>query len=182
MSEMDPIRLDWEGPFKIRELIEPSARAGHLDQPGVYLWCDSDPRSICYVGRSKSSLVARQREHYLHQLSMEYSLPASARESRQKWECYWQLPAVLATVLDKQKVVEHIKEAFEYVHGVEVYLAVLDAADVERVERQLLWELQPSGTRRGTGTAPSEHTPITHSGSDWRFAVSQERRSGVPWI
>lgn len=77
-------------------------------------------------------------------------------------------------VLNLDKFQEVVRDAFEYTKRVRIYFCRKEEPLVRSVERNLLWDLQPSDTKPGTMSEPSERLRIIHQNATW--ATDQIRR------
>jgi hypothetical protein len=84
-----------------------------------------------------------------------------------KWEMNPNDPEVVATILIEEAYIKRVREGFSYARQLRLYLCPLESHQAPRVERALLYQLQPLGTRPGTQSPPSEIGEILHSKAAW---------------
>jgi len=171
------IRLEWSGGYSFKELFFDGEYRSKFCTPGVYLWLEpaEDRDRILYVGRATGApdLWNRQWSHYVSYIAGHYQLPEIARPGRGSWEMNPCNRAVLETVFDEASYVQLVRDGFAYASRISVYLCPLSVDVVRRVERQLLYELQPSGTKPGTRTPPEECLKLVHHRVGWLRRLDQ---------
>ena len=87
---------------------------------------------------------------------------------------------VIETVFDEEKFVELVRAGFRFSSEIRIYLCPLDSNDLAQIERQLIFELQPLDTTRGTKYAPQPFLDLVHHNAKWASAVvRQQIRSTV---
>jgi len=169
----DQLELNWEGPFNLRDFVRDQGLERRFSCPGVYIWIEGLPSGgarLSYVGKASGSptLVQRQRQHYANMIGGLYTIPREFRDSGNDWIPDLSRSDVAEVILYRAQFDQVIDEAFEYSNACEVYLAPLNSADeAKRVERQLLYDLQPSGTTWGKKSPPSSPISIIHTNTNW---------------
>ena len=177
------LNLFWEGPYRLRDFIRSNELKERFSCAGVYIWIDKLPdgsERLSYVGKAggRPSLHHRQQQHYANMVGGLYTIPKEYRQSNEAWVPNWSLPTVAEVILDREKYQKVIDEGFAYEAACQVYLATLDSADESKiVERQLLYDLQPSSTSWGTKSAPNSPIDIVHIDANW---ATQAIRSDLP--
>lgn len=161
--------LDWKDGVPLISFLEQDTDRSSC---GVYLWiCKGLKKSwIAYIGKAsgKPSLTARQKEHVARQLGLQYSIPSEFRKTKLAW-----IPSTgidyKETLLDSHKFLATHEESRNYLSALTSYTCPLkvDQAQIRKVERTLLWQLQPRGTRVGTRSPPADQLSIVHAGSPW---------------
>jgi hypothetical protein len=130
---------------------------------------------IAYVGRATGNptLWTRQWEHYTHLIGGQYTIPGQARRNDRKWGMGYnskiaaEFQETVDTVFDEERFVELVRDAMQFARQVSIYLCKLPYEYVHAVERQLLYELQPFDTVRGTKTPPPQLLPLVHMTPAW---------------
>lgn len=173
------IELTWDGPYKLSDFMSDGELRKHYDYPGVYLWLEDygDDSRISYVGRAtgKPTLARRQMQHYAYTVSGLYSIPREFRRNRTEWIPDWTKPDVAGVLLDKEKYLELIDDAFRYSSIIDVYLfRALNGENVHALERILLYSLQPTGTKWGTLTKPNPELKLIHRAPEALAAVMRK--------
>ena len=73
-----------------------------------------------------------------------------------------------STLLDRAKFAAVIEDAFRYAAACQVYLWVVPpGTDVRIVERNLLYDFQPTGTDWGKGSSPGSRLKLCHRSPLW---------------
>lgn len=167
------IELPWFGPFSFRDFIEASERVKDFHVPGVYLWVETgeDGERISYVGKAsgRPNLLQRQQDHYTNYIGGRYRIPGSYRSGKPDWEP-GQYPQNAEIILDYERFTELVGEAFQYVQHTTIYLAPLKdwaCEDISVAEWNLLYDLKPTDTRRGTLSEPRQRIKIVHKNARW---------------
>jgi hypothetical protein len=164
------VRLIWEGPYAMRDFLAPTLR-DHFDCAGVYLRIErfSGTERLSYVGKASGtpSLYVRQQQHYAHAIGGLYSIPKDFRADGKLWDPKWGEPDVNDVLLDLTRYQRLVRDAFNWASACTVYLARLPAQQAEDVERQLLYDLRPTMTRRGTKGVPAKRISIVHEDATW---------------
>ena len=171
-NNQEPFRLDWRGPYSLRDFIADSGLKAEFNCPGVYVWTEetSDGPRLSYVGKAggSPSLAVRQQQHYSCMIAGLYTIPKEFRKVDQDWIPKWSDPDVAGVLLDSNRFHDLVDDGFAYAARCTVYLACLKSlAEAKSVERQLLYDLQPTGTRWGLSTPPSTHIDISHVNAAW---------------
>jgi hypothetical protein len=165
-------RLVWEGPFGLTEFLEHPELVDRFSCPGVYLWIQRMAHGdvLNYVGKAggRPTLYARQVQHYVHLIGGLYTIPGEFRHSGEDWIPDWRKSDVSAILLNPERFHELVGEAFGCARSYSIHLARLDGSEeAKAVERQLLFDLQPTGTSRGTGSPPDAPVEIVHADATW---------------
>lgn len=200
MSESnEQLKLEWHGPYSLRDLLRGEGKLKKepkkdFHTAGVYLWTEAreieegHPQDvISYVGKASGAptLWQRQAEHYLLLVAGYYRLPKawSPPEWKSKncsWAANFSDPEVLDVLFDQTRYLNLVKHAFEYASQVSVHLCPCDAALVMNIERNLLYDLCPKDTTRGTKSEPSCRMQIEHTNANWATpAIRQQIRDHV---
>lgn len=162
--------LHWEGPYCPLSFLE---KQNPAPGKGVYLWvCEHKAEVwIDYVGKAlgSPSLGKRQQEHVCGQLGLKYKIPGEFRTSGKEWTpgIY---PAYKEDLVDSERHLKLLEESKNYLRASKVYLApIKDLSDKEinRLERTLIWQLQPLGNTQGKKSQPKEPIEVTHHNADW---------------
>lgn len=161
------IELNWVGPFSYFDIVAAcrSKDNKHLlsdyDKPGVYLHATEVCGLACvdYIGKSKSSVLRRQIEHFTNWIGGRYTIPFYCRECKKTIIPDLKNGEYADLVLDKTKFINHVSECFDSAANIDVYFAVIVEQNGEKLknavnamERKLLYDLQPFTTDRGTYT------------------------------
>ncbi len=172
MSMPGEIKLRWEGPYCFRELFGNEHLKQWFSSPGVYLWVQNHNnfQTLHYVGKAggKPSLYTRQLQHYQYFIGGLYTIPGEFRKSVKDWVPDRNKEEVYSVLLDKSKFIEVVEEAFDCINSYSIHMAKLaTASEAKVVERQLLFDLQPTGTRWGCSSPPAVPIRIVHSNATW---------------
>ncbi|MEX2257288.1 MAG: hypothetical protein WD672_01140 [Woeseia sp.] len=176
------INLDWLGPFPLQDFFTVNELKRKFAVPGVYIWIEDTPTGehLSYVGKASGSppLFIRQQQHYANMIGGLYTIPKCYRSADFDWVPDWSKSDVAETLLDSDRFHQVVDDAFAYASHCAIYLAVLESAgQTKLIERQLLYDLQPTGTRWGKSTLPGVPLSITHHNAIWATApiVAQAR-------
>ena len=166
------ISLCWQGPFSFRSILTDGEKRDKFYFPGVYLWLETPPsgvRNVSYVGKATSSLWKRHLQHYASLIGGLYNIPKEFCCWGQDWVPDKQRANVVEVVLDKDRFMAVVEAGFNRAAATEVYLCPLldKGIDLAAVERQLLFEFQPSMTKRGTMSPPKSSIDIEHLNRPW---------------
>lgn len=173
MNNITEIIMEWDGPYKLSDFFMDPVIKQKYDKPGVYLWTEELPdgkRRLSYVGRAsgKPSLWKRHQEHYVNFVGGQYTIPTEFRRSGKAWIPDWAIEETASTLLSLDYFVEIIKEGFHYALALNTYLwPATPDADVSLIERNLLYDLQPTGTNWGTKSFPKNRINIRHKSPHW---------------
>ena len=184
------ISLKWQRPYDFEELILGLYKRNELysafNRPGVYLHTedvnvdddDKEVEIITYVGKSQSSLIHRQLEHYRHYIGGLCSIPFYRKELNKSWvppEESW-VPSekkcnYIKAITDIEKFKEIVCAGYNYAESIKIYFCTDPTTDppdppldLNLLERQLLYKIKPLLTYRGTATAPQEEYEFDHGG------------------
>jgi hypothetical protein len=124
---------------------------------------------VAYVGKAsgRPNLVDRHLEHFIASIGCLYRIPAWARRSGLAWECFPQRPECASVLFSKERLLELVAEAFDYITSVDVYLAPFEGALLSILERNLIWTLKPFDNGSGTRTPPTTLMEIDHGEAAW---------------
>lgn len=175
MQEVMEIR--WQGPYTFEKLLRTPDlnRKEKFGRPGVYLRIETpenkDPR-LAYVGKAIGSptLYQRQIRHYFNMISGRYMIPKDFRKNGQRWS-----PSVKAdgrtvdVLLDRDRYLELVEEAFTYAQACLVYFFPAEKEICANLERNLLWQFQPTMTKNGTKSKPVNGIDFVHVVADRRL-------------
>lgn len=167
---MKTIKLYWYGPYSFFELFSTEKYKDKFSHPGVYLWYEINEhnKKLAYVGKAsgKPTLYERNFQHYINQIGGQYFIPEFFRKNSDKsWVLDVNDPTCRSSVLNMNIYHSIVIDSFNYICNISIYLCILHSNDVNLVERNLLYKLQPLRTKWGTKTEPSEKIKITNSGS-----------------
>lgn len=193
------ITLKWIGPFKFSELLTLNPKLDALKKPGVYIWTDSvdGPVKLTYVGKAEGNphLLERQRQYFSRLIGGLSSIPLRFREGETDYvpmggKSYNK--AGLALITNEQTFCDQVvKKAFAYSKKCLVYCAPVDPESapegvppkdlIKRIERNLLWDLKPIGTKWGAATEPKNPLTIHHTcgDSDLVALLKKSRQHGT---
>ena len=162
------VPLQWKGPFKLREFIACESLREDFKKPGVYLhlYVGEEVTKLWYIGKSKSSLSKRQKEHYLFTVGGSYRMPKEhkAMKNGEDWNPDPRENKEMRDVcLDQEQYLDYVKTTFSFAETTEVYLAECSDRLVNDVERNLLYKLKPWGTSRGRKSKPPCQLSIVHN-------------------
>lgn len=165
--ELVRVELNWEGPFSFKELLLTKEYKEKFKCSGVYLWKTPDSNVVEYVGRASGnpSLWVRQFQHYICLIGGHYHIPAPFTDTGNKWVCNHENSEALDTLFDEMKFNKVTAYGFRYAAAINIYLAKLSFDKVNWVERNLLYDLQPSTTDWGKKTAPDHPIILIHCGT-----------------
>jgi hypothetical protein len=171
VDQPSAVELSWHGPFRLRQLLTDAQLKAQFDLPGVYIWKLSED-AINYVGRAlgKPTLWHRQFAHYVATIGGLYQLPDVMCADGRHWEIDHSRADVMATLLDVSRFQRIVSGGFAYIEKADVWLCPMkDVArkTIERVERTLLHDTQPTGTRHGTQSAPPVPISMSHQNASW---------------
>lgn len=174
MNGLHNISLNWEGPHKLSDfLLAQEELRKKYGSPGVYLWITRFPDSgdkIFYIGKATGSpnLFKRIQQHYAFIVGGLYNVPGEFRSCKEEWIPDWAKSNTCNVLTDIEKMKALIGDCFRYVEACRVYLAKTNDMDnVADIERNLLWDLRPCGTKWGTMTKPSVRLELLHSNASW---------------
>lgn len=166
---MGSITLNWEGPYALKDFL---TKYKEYEKPGVYFWISPDElgvQNISYIGKSESSIRKRMIEHYRNLIAGLYTmLPHERINSKKEWRPDTSLPNVIKVITCEEKYIEIIKDGFKLANDPQtstIYVATLEKDKTKHVERQLLFDIKPSGTKWGTKTEPPNPITIKHKAS-----------------
>jgi hypothetical protein len=170
MSE--EIVLRWDGPHCLRDLFGNDHLKQKFSCPGVYLWIQqyNGHQTLNYVGKASGSptLYHRQLQHYQYFIGGLYTIPNEFRKCGKDWVPDWNKEEVYSVLLDKSKFLDVVNEAFDCINAYSVHMAKLaTAGEAKAIERQLLFDLKPTGTKWGCSTPPAVPIKIVHSNATW---------------
>ncbi len=167
MNENPKLVIKWEGPCQLANFFEPDTRKKY-DCPGVYLWMEG--AELYYVGRAtgRPSLSWRQMQHYAYQISGLYDIPKKYRTSGDNWVPKRSQREVADVLLNQEKFRQLVGEGFRFADALSVYLyCARSGKDVRAIERNLLYDLRPTGTTWGTKTIPNLRLELQHQSATW---------------
>jgi hypothetical protein len=172
------ILLEWHGPFRFQDILaDPVARKTY-NVPGVYLWVESAPKhsGIYYIGKAGGSptLMMRHLQHYMCFMGACYGIPARFRNCGKDWSLDIKDPEVVQTIFEKGKLFPLIAESLDYANHLQIFLAQAPKEYLKDIERNLLWDLKPSGTMLGTLSPPKTKVRIAHKNARWADCLSEE--------
>ena len=161
-----PMELFWYGPYAIKDFLSSSEHRERFSCFGVYLWEEptSDGFSVIYVGKA-NDLWYRQLEHYWTQLGGAYLLPGKYRDCGKDWTLEFSSPEALEILLNLESFQKLVSENFAYIHNLNIYLAPCESNAL--VERNLIFQLQPYGNKRGKKTRPLHEVSFLHRNARW---------------
>lgn len=173
------ITLKWIGPYTYKELIQnPDPRLERIG--GVYLRTDmhEDVETLTYVGKSEKDLLKRQSENYRHFIGGMFSIRQSDGSFEYKNDLF---------TTDETNFFGFLKEAYIYTRTIKTYFAPMKMMElndvspeklIKKIEDNLLWVLQPTGTKKGTKTEPKDRLDIKHDCS----GIDETRRTTISQI
>lgn len=155
--------FNWEGPYQLDEFFLNTSLHEQYKCAGVYIWTLRDKKTgvkkIYYVGRAMGNptLTARTLAHYVFRISALYTIPAEFRRNSLKWT-----PGDIGydnyknTLTDINEFKNLIEDAFDVPKYLSVYFhkQKREGKILENLERQLLYALQPEGTKMGRESMP----------------------------
>ena len=164
-----------------------------------------DIKLIAYVGRSKD-LWWRQLTHYRNQIGGFYYVPSEFREGKPTWvptfgekidvpgeESPRDIDQVdfLDVVTNRDNFIKLVSSSFDLAQMIEIYLAPLNNMEINsenaslpkfkeiegRIERNLLYDLQPKDTIVEARTEPGkkEKMFIKHRNAEWLEEISIQK-------
>ena len=163
--------IDWERPYKLRAFLDQPELKARFDKPGVYLRVERLPdgtHRLGYVGRAlgRPTLWRRQRQHYACMIGGLYTIPKEFRRCGRTW-----VPdsaETVETMLDRVAFTTVVEEGFRYAEACDVYVWITPPGfDPDVVERNLLYDLRPSGTDWGKNSIPAVRLKIGHRSPRW---------------
>jgi hypothetical protein len=169
---MRSIALRWSGPYTFKWLLTSAKSRERFCSPGIYLWIEAfhgSPQQglVAEVGKA-TNLRKRLLEHYQGFLSCRYDVPKWVRPVGE-WRCLLDESEVATTLFDKRRLLELTSMSFEYANSFRLFVAP-SRADLAVVERNLIWDLQPTGNVHGKKSEPPERVRIVHYGATWATA------------
>lgn len=173
MNDITEIVMDWEGPYKLSEFFIDPAMKDKYDRPGVYLWIEELPngkKRLSYIGRAtgRPTLWKRHLQHYAFLVGGLYTIPKEFRRSYKDWIPDWTKEEAAATILSVEKFLNVVEEGFRYAVACSIYLwPSKPDVDVRLIERNLLYDLQPTSTIWGTKSEPVTRLNIRHREPAW---------------
>ena len=180
---MEPIKiieLQWHGPFKFNELLSENDNEEQFSKPGVYLWVERKHNRLCYVGRSLSNILKRQKDHNTKLVGGLYTIPKEYRRSETRdWIPNQNENADI--LFDQDKFVDLITDAFSYRDDIDIYLCPVTESKemLKALERNLLFDLQPYGTKPGRFSPPNPKIEIVHKNAGWKETVDKAYRCNI---
>lgn len=169
---LENCKLNWRGPYQIGDFVIDDALEVEFNEPGVYIWIEETATGhhLSYVGRAggSPSLFHRQRQHYANMVGGLYTIPKEYRSEDRDWKPDWSDPDVARVLLNPERFHKLVDDGFTYSKNCYIYLSTLNSlGDAKLIERQLLYDLKPTGTKWGVATPPSSPVLITHSNALW---------------
>ena len=166
------VTLHWQGPFTLPKFLQSVEYTNEFKgKSGVYLWTEPDDvgKVLTYVGcaSGKPCLWIRQFQHYMNLIGGQYNIPAEFRHDKQQWGLKYENEICKRVVFDLEQFKMLAADAFAYVERTRIFVCPWPAAEVETIERNLLWDLQPRDTTWGTRTPPSMRLDISHQNALW---------------
>lgn len=165
-----------------RDFVADDRLEAEFSRPGVYIWIEETAigHHLSYVGRAggSPSLFQRQRQHYANMIGGLYTIPKEYRSEDHDWVPNWSDSDVADVLLNPHRFHKLVGDGFAYAEKCQIYLATLNSLDEAKlVERQLLYDLRPTGTKWGLSTPPSSSVSITHINALWasETVISQAR-------
>lgn len=175
-SSTTAVTLQWEPTIRLCEVPTLSKQtATRLDAPGVYVWTITPPgrpedEYLAYVGRATlaTRVLKRFRDHYLNQISGHYWIPEAFR-SGDEWSVDWNSPPKVDVLADQSQFIKLVEQGFDVARASRMTASLLDPQliDVRAIERQLLWDLQPSDTSWGCRSMPSSPIRLNLGNAPW---------------
>ena len=148
--------------------------------PGVYIWVETLPtgkRQLSYVGKAtlSTTLWGRHLQHYASLVGGLYSIPKEFGDGTNHWVPDWSKRDVASIMLEESLFLKVVEAGFKRAVATEIYLCPLSGeVDLAAIERQLLYELKPSGTKRGTMSPPKVGLEIEHQNIPWCVRVKDK--------
>lgn len=179
---MRSVALRWSGPYTFKWLLTSPESLKRFCTPGIYLWIEAFKNSpqkghIAEVGKA-TNLRKRLLEHYQGYLSARYDVPQWVRPLG-RWRCMLDEPEVAVTLFDKRRLAELTSMSFDYANSFELFVAPL-RAHLAVVERNLIWDLQPTDNVQGTKSEPLERVRVVHYGAAWATAKALKSTRNRP--
>lgn len=168
------VTLKWYGPFSFRSILTDQAFKDRFRVPGVYLWTETLPggeKQLSYIGKATRSttLWGRHLQHYASLVGGLYNIPGEFTDSKEDWIPDWSKETVATTMLDMNRFMKVVEAGFARAEVTEIYLCPLpESVNLEHVERQLLYDLKPTGTKKGTISPPKLIVKLEHSNTPWK--------------
>lgn len=162
------VEIEWSRGFTYKELLgDESLKVSYTrERPiGVYVHLDHRKGRVAYVGKTEGSpsLWMRQFQHYVNTIGGLYLIPSVSKDGDYVWRPGPDVQETIEAVLDPDKYRRVAELAFEYVQHVRIHLCPLpDTESAKRVERELIYWLQPLDTVRGTKSAPDSTISLVH--------------------
>ena len=159
--------LKWHGRYTFGELLTDVRLEESFDRPGVYIQTEKqgDVEFASYIGKSHSSLVSRQFEHYRKCIGGLYTIPSYIRKSDKPFVPYIPNPEYHDIILDKNRFLELVSEGFDYAASIGIYFCGLEAAsEIKGVERNLLYQIKPIWSYWGTLSKPHKELTFEFDG------------------
>lgn len=170
----EKISLHWDGPFSFRDILTNDEIEQKFSCSGVYLWVETLPngvRQTSYIGKATSctKLWNRHLQHYASLIGGLYNIPKEFCNWGEAWIPDKKMNDVAEIVLDKKRFMNVVEAGFKRAAATEIYFCRLsdNEANLATVERLLLYEHKPSGTKRGTISDPKRGISITHLNKPW---------------
>ena len=165
------MKLIWDGPYTFLDILTlDEFRNKYKSKSGVYLWIEDlqNMKRLYYIGKASGSpcLWMRHLQHYAYAIGGIYSMPKEYTKTGIDWKPNWWESKVSAVLLDKAKFKEIVDYGFDYTNHMRLYFAE-HSGNVSEVERQLLFDLQPTGTDWGTKSPPGNPINIEHINATW---------------
>ena len=159
MLQRGELALTWQGPFKLSDFIGNPELERQFGCPGVYIWIEKLEKAdrLSYVGRAKGSrtLCQRQKQHYANMIGGLYTIPHEFYAADCDWVPDWSRQDIYTVLLNPEEFHKLVDAGFAYADACEVHLCGLTSGnEAQQIERQLLYDLQPTGTTWGTRTPP----------------------------
>lgn len=172
----------WHGPYPVRDFVTDHKLFDRFDSPGIYLWTETLPTGqsrLAYVGKAEGrpTLAARQRTHYVLTISGTYSIPTEFIKDREKgWAVNWEDSEVVEILIDCKRYLKIVSCGFDYVAACKVYLwPYRGDVSLKIIERNLLYDLRPTGTTMGTKSVPPQKVSIRHENALWRDEYTKKQ-------
>jgi len=187
---MNQAHLTWHGPFTFRALLTDESLLTRFQLPGVYLWVDRKRTQLWYVGRSLTNLIKRHYTHNANLVGGQYNIPADYRAAKTEWVPDWGRRDALGVSFSEEAFVALIKEAFVFRNNLDIFLSPQNRGVdstvqkslvvlLKALEKNLLYDLRPAGTR-SPHSPPSPRLTIVHHGDTrWLESVDIQYRAKV---
>ena len=183
-EEKPEVRLTWKGPYKLRDFFGNPDLDRTFSCPGVYIWIERKGSDEClsYVGKASGSptLARRQRQHYAFGIGGLYTIPSEFRKmAKERWVPDWSKPDVYEVLLERSRFHMLVDDAFNYIDACDVHLArAASGGEAKLIERQLLFDLQPTGTKWGCRSPPGYPIRLVHRRATWASAAIRHQLEG----